>query len=318
MPAAAAKNGRLKPLGEDRKSGGCKAALMAFCIAGTIGFSSLRAAEPAPAPTAKEFLDRAKKSYESGKVEEALGLTTQAINVDPQSESGYYYRARIYENKGDHARAIADFDQVIKINLRASHVYQLRGAEQFKAGHILESIADFDRYLALEPDQEAYHWQRGISYYYAGKFEEGRKQFELHQTVNPHDVENAVWHFLCNAKANGLEKARAALIKIQGDSRVPLMQVQALFAGNAKPEDVLAAAKAGNPSESQLQERMFYANLYLGLYYEAVGDDALSREHIKAAVKDFRPGNYMWEVARVHQMLRAKTEKKPVAAPVKN
>mgnify|MGYP000446850332 CR=1 FL=1 len=41
--------------------------------------------------------------------------------------------------------------------------------------------------------------------------EEGRKLFELHRSVNPQDVENAAWHFLCAARVDGLEKARAQL-----------------------------------------------------------------------------------------------------------
>ena len=50
--------------------------------------------------------------------------------------------------------------------------------------------------------------------------------------------------------------------------------------------------------------RLFYAHLYLGLYFEAAGDKAASREHIRKAV-DFRnPANYMWQVVRIHRELR--------------
>src|SRR6266853_660464 len=59
------------------------------------------------------------------------------------------------------------------------------------------------------------------------------RQFELHQTVNDNDVENAVWHYLCVARLAGVEKAHASLIRIQRDSRVPMMAVYALFGGKA-------------------------------------------------------------------------------------
>ncbi|HEY0457230.1 MAG TPA: hypothetical protein VGE41_12740, partial [Verrucomicrobiae bacterium] len=161
-------------------------------------------------------------------------------------------------------------------------------------------VKDFDKYLDLVPGQRPYHWQRGISCYYAGLYEEGRKQFVLHQTVNKHDVENAAWHFLCVARLSGVEKARAALIPIQGDQRVPMAQVHALFAGTAKTDDVLDAARAGNPSPARLKEQLFYANLYLGLYYEATGDQAKARTHIEKAAADYLTEGYMGEVARVH------------------
>ncbi len=122
--------------------------------------------------------------------------------------------------------------------------------------------------------------------------------------MNPNDVENAVWHFLCVARASGMEKARAALIPIQGDARVPMMEVHALFAGKLKPEDVLKAAGDGGPVTPQGNRQLFYAHLYLGLYFEVLGDDKQAREHITKAAGEFQTGDYMGDVARVHRQLR--------------
>src|SRR5437773_2721569 len=139
--------------------------------------------------------------------------------------------------------------------------YNRRGAEQFKLGHIQQSLADFDRAIQLDPAQAPYHWQRGITLYYAGRYEDGRKQFELHQTVNGNDVENAAWRYLCMARAGTVESARASLLPIEHDSRVPMMQIYALYRGKATVDDVLAAAAGA-------REGLFYAHLYIGLYYE--------------------------------------------------
>ena len=205
----------------------------------------------------------------------------------------------------DYAKAVADYDAGLKLNTNAPIAYQRRGEAHFRLGHFKESIADFDRFIELVPAQAPQHWQRGIALYYAGRYEDGRKQFELHQTVNPRDVENAVWHFLCVARASGAEKARAALIPIDGDARVPMAQVHALFAGKAKPEDVLAAARAGEPPPDRLDNQLFYAHLYLGLYFEAMGDARLAREHVFKAATGFKADHYMGDVARVHaQVLR--------------
>ena len=118
-------------------------------------------------------------------------------------------------------------------------------------------------------------------------------------------MENAVWHYLCAARTSGIEKARESLIPIERDGRVPMMQVHALFAGQLKPDDVLAAAKAGNPAPAELDNHLFYAHLYLGLYHEAAGNTRLAREHIFKAAADFKADHYMGDVARVHaQVLR--------------
>ena len=89
-------------------------------------------------------------------------------------------------------------------------------------------------------------------------------------------------------------------MKIKNDPRVPMMTVYRLYAGEAKPDDVLAAAQAGEPNERELNARLFYAHLYLGLYYEVQGDPAKAREHIEKAARDHKIGHYMWDVANVH------------------
>jgi lipoprotein NlpI len=196
--------------------------------------------------------------------------------------------------------AVAESTRAIEHNPRDAAAYQRRGEDNFRLGKFKESVADFDKVIALDPKREPYHWQRGISLYYAGEFERGREQFEKHRTVNPDDVENAAWHYLCVARAEGVEKARESLIPVSGDDRVPMAQVQALFAGKATPDDVLAVARAGNPPEAQLRRRLFYAHLYIGLYREAAEDAGAAREHILLAAEKFAGDDYMGDVARVH------------------
>ena len=200
----------------------------------------------------------------------------------------------------DHQRAIALYDRLLALAPKQAEYYDLRGSQHFMLGHIDESIADFDRFLALRPDQEPWHWKRGISYYYAGRYDDGRRQFEGYQTVDDSDVENAVWRFLCMARDQGLPAARAALLKIKQDRRVPMMEVYALYAGKLAPDSVLKAAQADSPSPDELNARLFYAHLYLGLYYEATGDAANARKHIDIAARQHKIGHYMWNVADVH------------------
>jgi lipoprotein NlpI len=75
-----------------------------------------------------------------------------------------------------------------------------------------------------------------------------------------------------------------------------------LIAGTAKPEDVLAAVEA-NPAADKTEGR-FYANLYVGLNYEAEGDAAKSLAHVKTAAEKYVIGHYMWDVAKVHAAAR--------------
>ena len=87
-----------------------------------------------------------------------------------------------------------------------------RAIADFLAGRVKESVVGFDRVAALAPDAAPQLWQRGIALYYVGRYDDCRKQFESHRTVNPNDVENPAWHFLCVAHAESPQSARASRI----------------------------------------------------------------------------------------------------------
>jgi lipoprotein NlpI len=207
----------------------------------------------------------------------------------------------------DHEQAIALYDRLLALDPKQAEYFDLRGSQHFMLGQIDESIADFDRFLALRPNQVPWHWKRGISYYYAGRYDDGRRQFEGYQTVDDSDVENAVWRFLCMARDQGVPAARAALLRIKQDRRVPMMEVYALYGGKLTPDEVLQAAQAGSPSPDELNARLFYAHLYLGLYYEVTGDATNAHKHIDISARQHKIGHYMWNVADVHaKRLQAK------------
>lgn len=248
-------------------------------------------------------------AYRKGDVPAALALATKLIEAAPKQPQSWFLRAQLHVQQRAHAKAITDYSEVIKLDAKSASAWQARGEAHFKLGKIAESITDFDQFLKLVPEQKPQHWQRGISLYYADRFKDGKEQFEIHQTVNANDVENAVWHFLCAARADGLEKARKGLIPIEGDGRVPMAQVHQLFAGKVKPEAVLAAANAA-PAHTRAGEPLFYAHLYLGIYFEAIGDAKQARDYIFKAAERANENGYMGDVARVHAEILRKRESK--------
>jgi hypothetical protein len=171
-----------------------------------------------------------------------------------------------------------------------------RAVAEFSKGRIAESVSAFDELARVVPAEAPYLWQRGIALYYAGRYRDCRAQFESHRTVNSDDVENAAWHFLCVARGESSQAARAALLPVGPDSRVPMREVYEMFKGSTTADAVLTAA--GTRPQAR-----FYAHLYIGLYFEATGDAARAREHIElAAQPQFADaGGYMHMVAVVHQ-----------------
>lgn len=170
-----------------------------------------------------------------------------------------------------------------------------RAVEEFEGGHFTASLETFDSLIRLAPDQAPYLWQRGIALYYAQRYADCRRQFESHRTVNPADVENAAWHFLCVARAESPDRAKAALLPVGVDPRPPMREVYEMLRGRMTPDQVIAAA-------SGQADAQFYAELYVGLYFEALGMAERARPHLTLAAADrfARVGGYMHMVARVH------------------
>lgn len=172
----------------------------------------------------------------------------------------------------------------------------------FFAAEPVDSAQAFDRLVAALPEAEPELWQRGLALYYAERFDDGRKQFERHRTVNPDDVENAAWHFACVARLEGAAAARAALLPVGADARVPMQEILDMYAGRCVPADVLAAADRGVGEARRNQ--LCYAHLYLGLFFEATGDAARARKHMTLAAGPFSMGHFMGKVAAMHCRLR--------------
>jgi lipoprotein NlpI len=174
-----------------------------------------------------------------------------------------------------------------------------RAVADFQAGRIAESVRGFDEVVKQRPDVAPQLWQRGIALYYAGRSADCRKQFESHRTVNPNDVENAAWHYLCVARETSAAEAKKALLPVGPDGRAPMREIYRMFAGELSPEAVLKAAGSDDTA-------LFYAYLYTGLWHEAAGkrDESLRLMRLAAQAKYAEHGGYMHDVALAH--LRAR------------
>ena len=181
-----------------------------------------------------------------------------------------------------------------------------QGMDQFRQGHVEESLARFDKAIEIDPRVKPYLWQRGISQYCLGDFTGGRQQFEIHQDVNPNDVENAAWHYLCVVKIDGPDEARQSLLPIETDydRRSPMKEIYEFCAGKATENDVLRAANQADTPLSRM-----YAHLYLGLFEDAAGNRQRAIEHLESAAKEKLKDSYMQVVARVILNERLNAEK---------
>ena len=253
------------------------------------------------AAQANDFVRKARAALRKGDSAAALEAAQKAVEADAKSAEAIDLRGQAYSAQRKHTEAIKDFEAALALDSSYLLAQNHRGAARFKLGMIQESLDDFNAYLKVYPKEEPGHWQRGISFYYAGKYPEGAKQFYDGRVVFGADVENAFWHFLCNARKDGVDKARKNLLGLEGDDkRVPMMRVYDMLQGKAKPAEVIETAEKANLEGEARTEALFYAHLYVALYYEAAGDADKCKETLTPAVEKYQIGHYMWDVANVH------------------
>jgi lipoprotein NlpI len=239
----------------------------------------------------------------------SLATVALAQEADSPDIRGWSLRIERALAEGRSEEALREIDATIAKMPQQAQLYLVRGSLRFRSGKVESSLADFDKVIELDPQIKPYLWQRGIALYYAGKYQEGLDQFVVHREVNPNDVENAFWHFLCAVKLNGLEAAQKDVLLSGRDTRVPMMQVQDMIQGKATPEDVIAAAERKRKLIQGTDYDRFYGYLYVGLYYDALGRTEDAKLWIDKCVAENVTG-YMGDVAKVHQAMFASGDPK--------
>lgn len=228
-----------------------------------------------------------------------IGCAEPSVQGQSPSVSSLVLKSQREFGSGNATQAIEAIGQAIELQPNSPALYQQRAEYLFRSGKVSESIADFDKVIELDPASQPYNWQRGIALYYVGRYADGREQFATHHQVNPDDVENTVWHFLCLAREKDVETARKEWIPSNGDARVPMMELYQLFGGKATEAEVLATVDRLPADTLRGREARFYAHLYLAIWDEINKNSDTAIQHLEKAISQNING-YMYDVAKVH------------------
>ena len=173
---------------------------------------------------------------------------------------------------------------------------------QFRAGWIDQAINNFESEIRQRPTIEPYLWQYGIALFFAARYEDGRDLFEKHRLVNPNDVENAAWHFLCVAKADGIDEARRLALPAPNDRRIPMRQILQRLSAAGDTEQYDAAIESATESmqgKIGYASAKLYADLYRGMIADAEGETDVAKRLLSAAAATSLT-HYMADIARVY------------------
>lgn len=247
-------------------------------------------------------IEKVRAAVNGGRPPEAISAANEMVEAFPDEPEALYVRAKMWNTFLSPKLAVEDLDRAIKIQPKNPVLLRDRAINHFLSGNPEASCKDFDQVVRLVPREAPHLWQRGISLYYAKRFAEGHQQFLDHRKVNPSDVENIFWNFICQARAEDLETAREELLDWDGgDNRVPMRELFGLLIGKVTPEEVLHVADTTARGEGpRRRNHLLYAHLYLGLYFEVLEEFEKSRHHLEKAATEFSMRHYMGDVARIH------------------
>lgn len=230
----------------------------------------------------------------------------------------FYNRGNAYVLKGDHDKAVADFDEALKLEPKNASIYNNRGNARGDKGESDAAMADFDAAIKANPryaaayfnranalaakgetdralkdyDAAIKHNKRNVNAYIArgalllagGASAKARADMKQAARLAPKNAYAVLWSDIAERRAK--QKGRlAAKNGLKGlDMKVWPAPVVRLYAGEIKPDAVLAGADS--PSDTVKAAQVCEANFYSGEYALIGGAREDAAKLFQAAVKD--------------------------------
>ncbi|NET57562.1 MAG: tetratricopeptide repeat protein, partial [Symploca sp. SIO2E6] len=138
--------------------------------------------------------------YEAEDYDGAIARLTKALEFVPDAEQTivqedtaidvlYFYRGGAYYSKEELDKAIADYNQALKINPKDVEVYINRGNAYYQKGELDKAIADYNLALKINPEFAKAYYNRGIAYYQKGELDKAIADYTQAIKFHPKDAE---------------------------------------------------------------------------------------------------------------------------------
>jgi len=115
----------------------------------------------------------------------SIALWTHVITWNPQSDLAYNSRGEAYSQKGENAKALADFNMAIKIDPQHTEAYNNRGVVYSVLGQKAKAISDFSKALQLDAAFEEVYLNMGVVHSDLGNYSLAIKAYDQAIILNP-------------------------------------------------------------------------------------------------------------------------------------
>src|SRR5260370_41772150 len=99
-----------------------------------------------------------------GDLNRAMADYNESMRIDPTYPAAYNNRGNTWYRRGDFDRAIADFDQAIQLDPKDAEAYYNRGSAWGAEGDLDRAIADYNQAIQLNPKYGRAYVNRGSAW----------------------------------------------------------------------------------------------------------------------------------------------------------
>lgn len=149
------------------------------------------AANPARAGAGEDAAECFELLTQGGNLDMAIELCTRALNArtlrGEQLAPIYYNRGWAYDAKGDHERAIEDYDRALHIRPDYVRAFVARGYSNVRRGALTEAVQDYTKALEIDPEDFEARFNRGFTYEQLGNLDRALADYRKAQEIRPND-----------------------------------------------------------------------------------------------------------------------------------
>jgi tetratricopeptide (TPR) repeat protein len=127
--------------------------------------------------------------------------------AQPRNADAWFSLGFIYQEAGQHTKAIDAYQQAIRINPKYAGAWFGMGNAFDNAGHTAKAIKAYQQALRINPEDAGAWNNLGTAFYKAGQAAKSIDTFQQALRINPEDA--SAWYNLGNAFENTGQKAKA-------------------------------------------------------------------------------------------------------------
>jgi lipoprotein NlpI len=240
-------------------------------------------AKQKPKGRAAAYFNRGNAHSAKGDHQRAIADYDQAIKLDPKNASAYNNRGSARSDLGESEGALADFNQAIKNNSRYASAYFNRG-NIYAAQGDARALKDYDAALKFNRRNVNAHIARGALLLASGATAKARADMRQALALERKNAYAVLWVDIVERRA----KQKGVLAGGKGLRDVEMKgwpaPVLLMFVGELKADGVLEAA--GDPNATVKQAHTCEANFYGGQYALIGGNREEALKFFRTAAKD--------------------------------